>query len=136
MQENILLDLNVILDVLLARNGFESSRDILELSENGSHDLFISAHIVTTFAYLLENAKVAKPEILRQVEWLLATFQVVPVDGTLLNAALKSRVSDYEDAVIECAAVSCNAAVIITGNIKDFRTSVIRALTPRQYLAI
>jgi predicted nucleic acid-binding protein len=134
MQENILLDLNVVLDVLLARNDFESSRAILELSENGSYGLFISAHIVTTFAYLLENAKVAKPEILRQLEWLLVTFQVVPVDATLLNVALNSRVTDYEDAVIESAAISCSAAVIITSNIKDFRTSVIRALTPREYL--
>jgi predicted nucleic acid-binding protein len=134
MRKKILIDLNVILDVLLARKGYEASRDILELEGKESHELFISAPSVTTFAYLLENAKVTRPEILRQIEWLLASFQVVPVDATLLGAALASRITDYEDAVIECAALACDASSIITGNVKDFSNSAVRALSPEHYL--
>ncbi len=134
MQKNILIDINVIIDVLLERRGFESSRDVLELSELGSHRLYISAHMVTTFAYILEEAKVPRPEIRRHIEWLLRMFVVVPVDKALLEAALKSRVTDYEDAVVEQAAVMCNASAIVTRNIKDFKTSTAQVLTPEAYV--
>jgi predicted nucleic acid-binding protein len=134
MQENILIDLNIILDVLLERSGFEASRDIIQLGETDEHALFISAHIVTTFAYLLENAKVPRNQIARHIDWLLQTFAVVPVDVTLLQTALKSRIDDYEDAVIEAAAVACKASVIITRNTKDFKLSTPQALVPEVYL--
>jgi predicted nucleic-acid-binding protein len=132
--ENILIDLNVILDVLLERAGFEHARDVLKLGEAGTQNLYISAHIVTTFAYLLENAKVPKSQILRHVHWMLETFTVVAVDKALLKSALASGLSDFEDAVIEGTAVACNASKIITANIKDFKNSAVNAMTPTSYL--
>ncbi len=133
MQKNILIDLNVILDVLLERKGFNSAQNVLELSESNDYRLYISAHIVTTFAYLLESAKVPDFQIIYQLSWLLGTFMVVPVDNKLLMDALKSKIKDYEDAVVEQAAIACNAAVIVTQNIKDFQASTIQALTPEAY---
>ncbi len=133
MPKDILIDLNVIIDVLLERQGFESSRDVLELSELGGYRLYISAHVVTTFAYILEEAKVPRSEVLRHIKWLLQVFIIVPVDGALLKAALKSSLKDYEDAVVEQAAIICNASTIVTRNIKDFKDSRTRVLTPKEY---
>lgn len=135
MSKNILIDLNVILDVLLERQGFEASLDILKLAESTACDLYISAHIVTTLAYLLENAKVSKAEILRHVHWLLEAFSVVATTDDLLKMAGKSQLKDYEDAVIEQAALACHALVIITCNTKDFKNSAVKALSPEQYLS-
>lgn len=134
MQKNILVDLNVILDVLLARKGYDAAQRVLELSESKNYQLYISAHIVTTFAYLLESAKVPSHQIKLHISWLLETFIIVPIDTALLKKALKSQVADYEDAVVEQAALHCSAAAIITRNIKDFEASSIRALTPEIYL--
>ena len=53
MPKNILIDLNVIVDVLLERSGVEASTNILELGESNDCLLYISAHMVTAFAYLL-----------------------------------------------------------------------------------
>src|ERR1019366_4774752 len=135
MPKNILIDLNVILDLLLDRKGSHASRTVLELSERESHHLYISAHIVTTFAYLLEEAKVPISEIQHHINWLIETFTVVPVDNTLLKNALKSRITDYEDAVIEQAAIICGATAIITRNVKDFKTSSLPALKPEEYIS-
>jgi hypothetical protein len=65
---------------------------------------------------------------------MIETFAVVAVDTALLKSALASGLSDFEDAVIESAAVACNASNIITGNIKDFRNSAVNAMTPTTYL--
>ena len=132
MRKNILVDLNVILDVLLERRGYQSSQAVLESS---LYKIFISAHIVTTFAYLLENAKVPLNEIKRNIDWLLNTFVVVATTDIILSKALKSDVIDFEDAVIEQAALNCEAEAIITRNVKDFTKSTIPALTPEAFMA-
>jgi len=135
MPKNILIDLNVILDLLLDRKGSDASRTVLELSEHDSNHLYISAHIVTTFAYLLEESNVPISLIQHHINWLIGTFKVVPVDSTLLKHALKSRIIDYEDAVVEQAAIACGATVIITRNVKDFKASSLPALKPEEYIS-
>jgi predicted nucleic acid-binding protein len=134
MQENILVDLNIILDVLLERTGFEASKKILELGEGNSYKLYLSAHLVTTFAYLLEESKVPLKQIEAYINWLLGTFNIVAVDNLILKNALKSRIEDYEDAVVEQTAILCKAPTIITRNVKDFKMSAISALAPEEYL--
>lgn len=135
MPKNILIDLNVILDLLLDRKGSYASKAVLELSENEDNNLYISAHIVTTFAYLLEEAKVPVSQIRHNINWLLNTFTVIPIDNTLLKNALKSRITDYEDAVIEQAALICGATTIITRNVKDFKASIVHAFKPEEYIS-
>ncbi len=129
MPKNILVDLNVILDVLLERRGYRASQAVLELQETTGHRVFISAHVVTTFAYLLENAKVPQAEIRRHLDWLLQ-FSIVATTDDILKDALQSRITDYEDAVVEQAAVACKASIIVTRNIKDFTASSIPATKP------
>lgn len=134
MQENIFIDLNVVLDVLLERNGFESSRQILELNELTNFKLHISTHFVTTFSYLLEEAKVPFGDLRAHIKWLIETFNIVPADNLVLKNALKSHIKDYEDAVVEQTAILCKATTIITRNTKAFNASVIQALKPEDYL--
>ena len=134
MPTNIFVDLNVILDVLLERPGFKASQGVLQLSESIAVKLCISAHTVTTFAYLLESAKLPKNEITRQLFWLLQTFNVIATDATILEAALHSTVDDYEDAVVEQAAIAAKSLVIVTRNVKDFKNSAVPAMTPSAFL--
>lgn len=133
MPKNILVDLNIILDVLLDRPGQQASQLVLELRQTKGYTVFISGHMVTTFAYLLENAKVPQAEIRRHIDWLLQTFSVVSTNVEILRDAMESQIADYEDAVIERTAVACQASQIITRNIKDFRLSVVPATTPESF---
>ncbi len=134
MPKNILVDLNVIIDALLERPGYQAAQTVLDSSVSRNTALYISAHMHTTLAYLLESAKLSQADIRSQLQWVLQKFEIVPVDSKLLTAALKSDISDYEDAVVEQAAVRCQAAVIVTGNVKDFKRSVVRAVTPEEHL--
>ncbi|HEY1646262.1 MAG TPA: PIN domain-containing protein [Candidatus Saccharimonadales bacterium] len=134
--ENIFIDLNIIVDVVLERVGYKSSLAVIELSDSSDVQLFVSAHTVTTFAYLLEQAKIKRSEIHKYIEWMLMTFIVIPTDQIVLNEALKSRILDYEDAVIDKSARSCGALFIVTRNMKDFKWSSVRAITPEDYLLL
>ncbi len=134
MQKSILIDINVILDVFLERPGFEASRDVLLAGERGEYVLSLSAHSVTTLAYLLESSKVPKSVVTKHIAWILQVFEIVSVDQQILQAALRSKVQDYEDAVVEQSAAICGAAAVITRNTSDFRLSMVPALTPEQFL--
>jgi predicted nucleic acid-binding protein len=134
MPKNILIDLNIILDVFLERKGFEASSDVIQLSESKNYNLYISAHIVSTLAYLLGNAKVPRSQVIKHIDWMLQVFAVIPVDGPLLSLALKSNVRDFEDAIIEQAARASSSSLIITRNLKDFKASTVEAMAPEQFL--
>src|SRR4051812_41316615 len=121
MPKNIFIDLNIIVDVLIERSGFETSQSILQLGETDDCRLHISAHTVTTLAYLLEHLKLPQAKIHQQINWLLNTFHVVATTSQALHAAQKSAITDFEDAVVEQAAITSNALVIITRNGKDFK---------------
>ena len=134
MQTNILIDLDIIIDVFLERVGFKSSSDIIQLGEQETYDLYISAHIVSTFAYLLENAKVPRLEILKHITWLLQVFNIVAIDNVLIPKALKSNIVDFKDALIEQAALTSACQTIITRNTKAFKLSIVRSSTPENFL--
>lgn len=133
MPKNILNDLNIILDVFLERKGFEASSDVIQLSERGNHNLYISAHIVSTLAYLLENAKVPRPQIIKHIDWMLQVFVVMPVDSPLLSLALESQINDFEDAIIEQAARASSSSLIITRNLKDFKAGTVEAMALKSF---
>ena len=67
---------------------------------------------------------------------LLSLFEVAPVTRAVLDGALKSQATDFEDAVVAAAALQAGAQAIITRNLRDFADSPVRAHTPAQWLAM
>lgn len=53
----------------------------------------------------------------------------------MLRKALDSRIDDYEDAVMEQAALKKNLDYIITNNLSDFKKSRIKPISPQEFLA-
>lgn len=62
-------------------------------------------------------------------------FDVAAVNRPVIEGAMRSRIMDFEDAVLEQAALLVGAEVIITRNTKDFARGTLKTLDPRQYLA-
>jgi hypothetical protein len=58
----------------------------------------------------------------------------VPVDKAILREAGKSRIADFEDAIVEVAAHAASSEFIVTSNVKDFTFGRIPAITPAQFL--
>jgi hypothetical protein len=82
----------------------------------------------------MERAKVPRPLILQHVDWLLPTFTIVPVEHLILSKALKSKITDYKDAIVEQSAEAADCSAIITRTVKDYTLSLIPALTPEKFI--
>ncbi len=129
-----IVDTNVVLDVLLAREPFAGAgAEVFALVEQSNIEASLCATTVTTVNYLLIRA-LPRDEARRALRALLGLFEVAPVNRAVLEGALGSRIEDFEDAVLEQAGLLVGAEAIITRNTKDFRRSFIKALDPTELL--
>jgi len=130
-----LVDTNVVLDVLLDRQPFvKAAAQVFALAEESRIEGFLCATTVTTVDYLLGQA--LAPDVARAaLQRLLDLFEVAPVNRPVLEQALRSDISDFEDAVIEQSARLVLADAIVTRNLPDFAKSFVTAFDPPELLS-
>ncbi|GAB4252233.1 PIN domain-containing protein [Deferrisoma sp.] len=132
----VLFDLNVVLDVLLAREPHVgASAKALDLASGKDVQGFIAAHCVTTLFYLLRR-RVGTDRAHRVTAHLLERLRVAPVDEQVVRSALASAWPDLEDAVCHAAARAVGAECIVTRNVEDFRSSTPPALRPEVFVRL
>jgi len=130
----ILLDTNIVLDVLLAREPFvEKGREIFVLVENKEVEAYLCATSVTTIHYLMQKAT-DKAEADALIMTLLGLFEIAPVDKEILKDASIHNGIDYEDSVIYTASKATGVDGIITRDNSGFKNSSIPVLNPGEFL--
>lgn len=131
----VLVDTNVVLDVLLARRPFVvASAAVFGLIEQSRLEGLLCATTLTTIDYLLAQA-MPRPAARQAVRKLLALFEIAPVNRAVLEEALRGKVTDFEDAVLDQAGRLAGADLIVTRNLADFRLASLKALGPDELLA-
>ena len=131
----VLVDTNVVLDVLLDRRPFaKAAAQVFALVEESRVEGFLCATTVTTVDYLLGQA-LAPDEARAALQRLLDLFEIAPVNRPVLEQALRSDVSDFEDAVLEQSARLVSADAITTRNLTDFKKSCVTAFDPPELLS-
>lgn len=95
----ILLDVNVVLDVFLARAEWvEESARVLDAAERKRVHAHVAGHTVTT-AYYVTRIATNRTTAAGAVSDLLRICDVVPVDEDDFHRALTLDLPDFEDAV-------------------------------------
>lgn len=130
----ILIDTNVVLDALLDREPFvQSATQIFALTEQSRLESYLCATTITTVDYLL--SQVLKKHAARSaLKRLIELFAIAPVNRPVIEAALRSKITDFEDAVLEQAAYLVGAQSIISRDAKDFKKSIVKVLDPAELL--
>lgn len=132
----ILVDTHVVLDLLLDRSPFsDAAARIFSLVENSEVEAALCATTVTTIDYLLSRS-LPRDAAKTALQRLLELFEIAPVNRSVLEEALQSRMTDFEDAVLSHAANLVGATAIVTRNTKDFRNSPVKALDPSEFLSV
>ena len=130
----VIVDTNVVLDVLLGREPFlDVATRVFESVEHGHVKGLLCATSVTTVDYLL--ARFLSLEKRREtLRCLLSVFDVAPVNRAVIDEALRSRITDFEDAVVEQSGRLAGADAVVTRDTRDFRRSSIKVLAPDELL--
>jgi predicted nucleic acid-binding protein len=132
----VLYDVNVLLDVLANREPFaDESSTALSLAETGEVEGVIAAHTVTTLHYLLER-ELGQARSRRALTALLSFLEVEAVDGDRIRHALGMAWPDFEDAVQAACAESSKANCLVTRDMKGFKKSAVRPISPAELVAL
>jgi len=132
----VLFDTNVVLDLLLDREPFaEAAARLFFRVETGRLEGYLGATSVTTLHYLIGQAA-DQGKARDHVAQLLKLFQVAPVDRPVIEAALQSKLADFEDAVLHEAATRAGLQGIVTRNVKDFKAARLTIYTPDALLEL
>ena len=136
MIKKVFIDTDIILDVALAREPFfSSSKTILSMAENNIIIGNISSNCVANIYYILRKSggdNKARKFILNIVKYIT----VIAIDHQNVLEALKSKFSDFEDALQHSSAVENRCEYIITRNIEDYKSSKIKVLLPKEFIVM
>jgi len=111
---NILLDTNIIIDLLAAREPFYTeAAELFSLADKKTIKLSVSALSLTNTHYILSkftNGQEAR-KILRNFKVIV---DVLPLDDKIVDLALNSEFRDFEDAIQYFTAIENDQKLIIT----------------------
>jgi predicted nucleic acid-binding protein len=131
----LLVDANVILDVLLNRTPWVAeSQAVWEANQQQRIQGHVVATTVTNLFYIARRL-VGQSLALRGVRECLSAFDVIAVDGAILNNAVAMGGSDFEDDVAICCAVTVGMGFIVTRDAGGFARSPVPAVSPAELVA-
>ena len=131
--EKLLVDTNIVVDLLSRREDFyREAQDLFTLSDEGKVKLLVSSLTFANTHYLLNRYK-NKDEARKILIKFKVLVEVAKLDDKIIELALASDFSDFEDAIQYYTAVENGADVIITRNLRDFKTSKLPVLTAKEY---
>jgi len=129
-----LLDTNVVLDALFAREPFgEQAAVIWKAHEDERFTGYLCAITPVTVFYLARK-EVGRKRALRMVSDLMDAFEVSPVSREVLRSALQLETKDFEDAVQIASALADGLDYIVTRDVEDYKNSPVKAVTPAEFL--
>lgn len=132
--DRILVDTNIVLDLLAKRKEFIiEAQALFTLSDKNAIKLYVSPLTFANTYYMLSQKMKLNDakKILRKFKILV---EVLPMDDKIIDLALESDFKDFEDAIQYHTAIENDIDIIITRNLKDFKTSRIPILTAKNYI--
>ena len=133
---SVLVDTNVVLDVLLAREPFvQSSANVMRLCEAGEIRGILSALSIPNLVYIMRK-QLEPSDIERVIGVLDVTFEIADLEAKDLRCAAALGFDDYEDAIQSATASRLGASCIVTRNVNDFEKSKVPAITPARFLQL
>ena len=132
----VLFDTNVLLDLLLAREPWDTpAARLFMLADDGVLEAYVCATSVTNVDYLARRmvGGRAAQSLVRSV---LELLRVAAVDAAVLQRALDASSSDFEDAVVLEAARAVGAEGIVTRDKTGFAAADLEVWLPDELLAM
>lgn len=130
----VLLDTDVILDLVLARQPFlvEAKQIFTSIAKNEFEAFALNITII--HVYYFGRKQLGRDATLIELEKLLNLVSICSANASILHKAISSSIKDYEDAVQHECAVAENLDAIITRNTKDYKNSTIDVFSPDDFL--
>lgn len=140
MDYNLFLDSDIILDVVLQREGFyQDSFPLFKMREEETVSLYTSSSVLMNVQYI-SSTFIGKNKAIEGIKYLLNFIEILDCNKKILVKAYNTKCKDIEDAVQYFTAIHSDITTYyISRNIKDYKDIEERflpVLTPTQFLKL
>ncbi len=133
--KRLFIDTNIVIDLLSRREPYyKESAALFSLADRKKVELCISSLTIANTSYVLLRQLKANQvkEVLRKLRLVV---KVLSLDDKIIGLALNDETfTDFEDCLQYFTAIENEQEMIITRNLKDYKTSQIPVMTARQFL--
>ncbi len=136
MKFRVLVDTDVLLDFLLGRQPFfPASAEFFLLVQAGEIEAFVTPVIFSNLFYILRK-KLTGPDAVATLRKLRLLTRVLRADESVVDQALASSFTDFEDAIQYYSALVEDLDAIVTRNKQDFRPAKLPVVTAEECIAL
>jgi predicted nucleic acid-binding protein len=133
--KKLFIDTNIVINLLSRREPYyKESAELFSLADRKKVEISISSLTIANTSYvLLRQLKANRvKEVLRKLRLVV---NVLPLDNKIIGLALNDETfTDFEDGLQYFTAIEHEQEMIITRNLKDYKSSQIPVMTARQFL--
>jgi len=135
--KHIFLDTNVLIDFLAARKPFSmEAAKLFNYSFKKKVTIYVAAVSYNNIYYILRQS-CTHAQTIKILTELQEWTEAIDVSKDVIRKSLKSEFKDFEDAIqYNCAKAVNKIDCIVTRDTKDFRTSSLPILTPKEALTM
>ncbi len=135
--KKLFIDTNIVIDLLSRRESFYAeAATLFSLADKKEIELAVSSLTVANVSYALlrqMDSNKAK-SILRKLRLIV---KILSLDDKIVGLALNDEnFSDFEDGLQYFTAIENEQDLIITRNLKDFKSSKLPVMTARQFIGM
>jgi len=132
--EKVFVDTDIILDLLSNREPFYTySAKLFSAADKNELRLYVSSLSFANLNYILSkqySADQARKKLLK----FKTLVTVLSVTDKVIELALSSDFKDFEDGIQYFTATENSIKILLTRNLKDYKTAGIPVLTAEQFL--
>jgi len=128
-----MIDTNIVLDLLLNRSPFvDDAVKLFEQAEKKRIVAYITANSVTDLVYILRKAY-SLTEIKEHLRKMFTFISIAAITPGDIGDALDLNAPDFEDALLMQCARRYEVDIIVTRNIKDFKSSPVKCIDIKEW---
>ncbi len=135
--KGIFLDTNVLIDFFANRKPFSmEAAKLFNFSFKKEINIYISAVSYNNIYYIIRQS-CSHAETMKMLAELNEWTDIIDVTKDIIKKAIKSDFKDFEDAIqYNCAKSLSKIDFIVTRDTKDFKSSSLPILTPKEAVSL
>jgi predicted nucleic acid-binding protein len=132
----LLVDVNVYIDVLTKRTGWEGSLRVLSLVRSSAEVEGWTSALTVPLLYFFRLRVADERQARADAQAAVEGCHLVPLTPEIIHKALTSELPDFEDNIQLASAEAISADHLITRNKRHFQPAQLSILTPEEWLAV
>jgi len=132
--EKVFVDTDIILDLLSNREPFYTySAHLFSEADKSTTKVYVSSLSFANLNYILSR-QYSSDQARKKLLKFKTLFTVLAVTDKVVELALSSDFKDFEDGLQYFTAIENNIKILLTRNLKDYKSAEITVMTAEQFL--